>query len=535
MYNYCRGDLRVMEDRRSQALRSLRSMERFLRIFDPTEESPLSLENHAFSVLSLREVTIAAYLIHIASEVMTGGLTTDTHLRSAFKLVVELRYIEMEVLVPTSKLSSTPVLSEKTARHVDTWSQHIRGGFPTLPVAVESAKDHTITDVDGKEYIDFIGQFAVMNFGYSHPKIAKAAVDQIYKMPLSGTGHISPLYVEFAERLTNKFGFDSIATMLSGSEAVESAVKIARKWAYLKKGIPQDQAHILTVDQCYHGLTLSTMPMATVSQKHFGQHLPNVGPYAPTSGKLVPFGDIDTLREVFEEDGERLAAFFVEPVQGWAGTVVPPKGYLKDAQDLCRKHNVLLVCDEIQAGYGRTGKDLSFHHEPELEPDMVTLGKGIAGGYYPMSVVMGKKHVMDLLNKSEVLSTFGACPIALSAALATLDVLEGEKISERSERLGILLEKTIKELNPPHVKELRGIALFQSLVLDQSVPGVTPRRVQALAAHYGVLVGIGAGRLRFSPPLTITEEDLVKALRIIAQCLEEVTRLGDFAGSEFLN
>lgn len=152
-----------------------------------------------------------------------------------------------------------------------------------------------------------------------------------------------------------------------------------------------------------------------------------------------------------------------------------------------------------------------------------------------MSVIMGKKHVMDLLNKNEVLSTYGASPIALSAALATLDVLEDEKISERSERLGNLLEKTIKELNPPHVKELRGIALFQSLVLDQTIPGVTPRRVQALAAHHGVLVGIGADRLRFSPPLTITEGDLVKALHVIAQCLEEVTRLGDFAGSEFLN
>ncbi|KAJ4027485.1 hypothetical protein NW761_012587 [Fusarium oxysporum] len=166
---------------------------------------------------------------------------------------------------------------------------------------------------------------------------------------------------------------------------------------------------------------------------------------------------------------------------------------------------------------------------------MVTMAKGITGGYYPMSVIMGKKHVMDLLNKNEVLSTYGASPIALSAALATLDVLEDEKISERSERLGNLLEKTIKELNPPHVKELRGIALFQSLVLDQSIPGVTPRRVQALAAHHGVLVGIGADRLRFSPPLTITDGDLVKALHVIAQCLEEVTRLGDFAGSEFLN
>ncbi|RBR06040.1 hypothetical protein FVER53590_06515 [Fusarium verticillioides] len=438
--------------------------------------------------------------------------------------------------LPTSKLNITPVLSEKTARHVETWSKHIRGGFPTLPVAVESAKGHTVVDVDGKEYIDFIGQFAVMNFGYSHPKIAKAAADQVYKMPLSGTAYISPLYVEFAERLTKKFGFDSIATMLSGSEAVESAVKIARKWAYLKKGIPQDQAHVLTFPTNVSFTSPnSQLPVLKLMERRFRTTSPNIGSYAPTSGKLIPFGDLRSFEKVFEEDGERIAALFVEPVQGWAGTIVPPKGYLKGAQGLCRKHNVLLIYDEIQAGYGRTGKDLSFHHEPELEPDMVTMAKGITGGYYPMSVIMGKKHVMDLLSKNEVLSTFGASPIALSAALATLDVLEDEKISERSERLGRVLEKTIKELNPPHVKELRGIALFQSLVLDQSEPGVTPRRVQALAAHHGVLVGIGADRLRFSPPLTITEEDLVKALHVIAQCLEEVTALGDFAGSEFLS
>nr|RBQ83255.1 hypothetical protein FVER53263_06515 [Fusarium verticillioides] len=382
--------------------------------------------------------------------------------------------------LPTSKLNITPVLSEKTARHVETWSKHIRGGFPTLPVAVESAKGHTVVDVDGKEYIDFIGQFAVMNFGYSHPKIAKAAADQVYKMPLSGTAYISPL-------------------------------------SMLPRPDPVYHAHGHSFPQTFR----------TTS--------PNIGSYAPTSGKLIPFGDLRSFEKVFEEDGERIAALFVEPVQGWAGTIVPPKGYLKGAQGLCRKHNVLLIYDEIQAGYGRTGKDLSFHHEPELEPDMVTMAKGITGGYYPMSVIMGKKHVMDLLSKNEVLSTFGASPIALSAALATLDVLEDEKISERSERLGRVLEKTIKELNPPHVKELRGIALFQSLVLDQSEPGVTPRRVQALAAHHGVLVGIGADRLRFSPPLTITEEDLVKALHVIAQCLEEVTALGDFAGSEFLS
>ncbi|EEU40328.1 uncharacterized protein NECHADRAFT_76480 [Fusarium vanettenii 77-13-4] len=410
-----------------------------------------------------------------------------------------------DILPEASRASNKDLtLSKQTSHYVDLWSKH---------VAVESAQDHIITDVDGKKYIDFISQFAVMNFGYSHPKIAKAAAEQIQKMPLVGTAYISPL----------------------GSEAVESAVKIARKWAYTKKGISEGEAWILTTDQCYHGLTLATMPLATVVAKNFGQHVPNVGPYAPTSGKLIQYGDVEVLEETFKQDGHKVAAFLVEAVQGWAGTRFPPKGYLKAVQDLCNKYNILFICDEIQSGYGRTGRDLAYQHEEGVHPDLVTLGKAVTGGFYPMSVIMGKKDVMDVLGKNEVLSTFGAAPVACAAAIASLEVLEEEKISERSQRLGELLSKTVKKLSPPHVKELRGGALFQSLVLDESVPGVTARRVAALAALRGVLVGIGAGRLRFSPPITITEEDLVKAIEIVVQALKDVTTLGDFPGSDFLN
>ncbi|KAI8685896.1 Ornithine aminotransferase [Fusarium keratoplasticum] len=441
-----------------------------------------------------------------------------------------------DILPEASSASNKDLtLSKQTSHYVDLWSKHVRGGFATFPVAVESAQDHIITDVDGKKYIDFISQFAVMNFGYSHPKIAKAAAEQIQKMPLVGTAYISPLYAKFAERITTKFGYDSIATMLSGSEAVESAVKIARKWAYTKKGISEGEAWILTTDQCYHGLTLATMPLATVVAKNFGQHVPNVGPYAPTSGKLIRYGDVEVLEETFKQDGRKIAAFLVEAVQGWAGTRFPPKGYLKAVQELCNKYNILFICDEIQSGYGRTGKDLAYQHEEGVHPDLVTLGKAVTGGFYPMSVIMGKKDVMDVLGKNEVLSTFGAAPVACAAAIASLEVLEEEKISERSQRLGELLAKTVKKLSPPHIKELRGGALFQSLVLDESVPGVTARRVAALAALRGVLVGIGAGRLRFSPPITITEEDLVKAIEIVVQALKDVTTLGDFPGSDFIN
>ncbi|KAH7216870.1 pyridoxal phosphate-dependent transferase [Fusarium redolens] len=263
----------------------------------------------------------------------------------------------------------------------------------------------------------------------SNAKFAKAAADHVYKLPLAGTYSISSLYIEFSQRVTKfgkanswrlkEFGYGSIVTMLSGSEAVESADKIARGWAYLHKGIPQDKTHISTVDQCYHRWTLLTMPMATVAAKrklHFGEHLPNVGPYAPSSGKLISFGDIKALTNYFEEDAHHLAALCIEPVQGWAGTIVPPTEYLKVAQELCRKHNVLLICDEIQTGYGPNSKDLSYQHEATLEPDMVIMGNAATGvlislSYYLISVFMGKKDIMDLVYKNEIHSIFGASPI----------------------------------------------------------------------------------------------------------------------------
>ncbi|KAK7224181.1 hypothetical protein V2G26_012184 [Clonostachys chloroleuca] len=436
---------------------------------------------------------------------------------------------------PDVKQDNGLALSEKTADVIDRWRHNIRGGFATFPVAIESARGHIITDVDGKEYIDFISQFAVMSFGYSHPKILQATVDQLQRMPLSGTAYISPLYVQFAERINKKFGFDRVATMMSGSEAIDAALKIARKWGYNVKGIPENEAWIVTCDQCYHGSTLATMPLATVVSKDFGRHVPNVGPFGPSSRKLIPFGDIEALRETFEEDGHRIAAFMLEPIQGWAGTIFPPKGYLKAVHDLCKKHNILMVCDEVQSGYGRTGKDLSYQHEEGVQPDIVALGKAVTGGFYPMSVIMGKKEVMDVVGRGEVLSTYGASPPACAAALAALDVLEEEKISERAERLSVLLTKTIKALNPPHVLEHRGGGMYHTLVIDESKPGVTARRTAALATLRGVLVGNGFNRLRFSPPITISEEDLVKAIGIIVQALKDVETIGDFPGSEFIN
>ncbi|KAL1619153.1 hypothetical protein SLS56_010241 [Neofusicoccum ribis] len=465
-------------------------------------------------------------------------------------------------MAPPSAITPPPVeadvntingLTKKSESYVKLWQEKVRGGFAPIPVVLEKAHNHILTDVDGKEYIDLITQFAVMNFGHSHPKIVQAVVDQVQKMPLVNTSYINPLYAQFAARITAKFGFDSIATMLSGSEAVESAIKVARKWAYVKKGIPADEAWVLTTDRCYHGITLATMSLSNVKadRKHtprtdpecrsrstdFGKHIPHVGPFAPSSGKLIEYGELSVLREAFEQDSHRIAAFLIEPIQGLSGTRIPPPGYLAAVQSLCHAHNILFIVDEVQTGFGRTGTDLAYQHEPGVQPDLVTLGKAVTGGLYPLSAVLGKAHAMDVLAAHEVAGTFAASPVACAAALAVLDVLEDERIAERAQRLGDLLTRTIDRLAPPHVVEHRGRGrgLFQTLVLDETVPGVSARRVAALAALRGVLVGNGADRLRFSPPLTIPEEDLVRAVEVVVQAIRDVGALGEFPGSGFLN
>lgn len=216
---------------------------------------------------------------------------------------------------------------------------------------------------------------------------------------------------------------------------------------------------------------------------------------------------------------------------------MPPDGYLRTVQDLCQKHNVLFICDEVQSGYCRTGTDMAYQQEPGVQPDLITLGKAVTGGLYPMSVIMGKSHVMDTLSKHEVGSTFAASTVACAAALAALDVMEEEKLSERSKRLGVLFTKAVDDANLPYVigHQGRNRGLFQTLTVDESTPGVTARRIAALCALRGMLCGCSANRLRFSPPLVISETDLLKGVNILASAFRDVASLGDFPGSTFIN
>ncbi|CAH0047316.1 unnamed protein product, partial [Clonostachys solani] len=429
-----------------------------------------------------------------------------------------------------------PDLSFETSMLYDQHARLIRGGFGTFPVAIAGAQNATITDVDGRTYIDFVAMYAAANMGHAHPRLVKAITNQVAKAPLVGTTWLNPVYLQLAQKLTTKFGYETVTTLLSGGEAAEAAVKMARRWGYQKKGIPPGEAWVVTATGCYHGVTLATMALNNIIARDYGTHVPNVGPYIPSTGKLIRYGSLEDIEEAVECDGHKIAAFMVEPVQGSAGACSPPDGYLRGVADLCKKHNILFICDEIQSGFGRTGYDLAHYHEPGVTPDLVILAKALTGGHYPMSIILGNHEVTDLVHCFEIGATQAAAPPGCAAALVALDILEEENLALRSRELGNLLYSELERLNPPHIKTLNGKnrGLFIAAIVDETHPGVTARKIGALCARRGLLVGAAAGKVRFSPPLTISKTDILKGAKIIDQAFRDVANVGDFVGSEVL-
>ncbi|POS75666.1 hypothetical protein DHEL01_v205935, partial [Diaporthe helianthi] len=387
-------------------------------------------------------------------------------------------------------------------------------------VALVKAQGSKAWDVDGKEYIDFLSMYSVTNFGHSHPKIVAAAIKATSECAVVNMPFHSPYYGKLAKRLHDLFGYDKFVALTSGAEATDAAVKIARKWGYLQKQIPEGKAWVLTAGRCYHGVTLSTVAMRSEHQKShvYGPFMPKVGPISP-SGREIRFGDIDDVREAFEMDGERIAAFMVEPIQGSAGVIVPPSGYLKAVEALCKKHNILFIADEVQCGLGRAGANLA-HQREGVRPDLVVIAKALAGG------VMGDKRTLDLLDPYEIGSTMAATPIACSSALAALDVLVEEDLAARANYMGELLISTLKTASPPHVAGYMGAGLFWALILDTS-DNVTPKRVASLATQRGLLTGAaGPDRIRICPPLTVSVDEMLLGVDILIGSLRDVETIG---------
>jgi len=431
---------------------------------------------------------------------------------------------------PQARLTSADVIRK----------EHTHGAhnYHPLPVVFDSALGAKVWDPEGNEYIDMLSAYSAVNQGHRHPKIIDALIAQAGKLTLSSRAFYNSVFGEFAEQITSMFGYDMVLPMNTGAEAVETSVKLARKWAYEKKGVPEGKAVVLSVEGNFHGRTLGIISMSTdpESRGGFGPYLEGVGPTYIDGGKqqTIRYGVIEDLERALELNGKNVAAFLIEPIQGEAGIVVPEDGYLAQVHELCKMHNVLLICDEIQTGLCRTGKMLACEYD-NVRPDIILLGKALSGGVYPVSAVLADKDVMLCIKPGEHGSTYGGNPLGCAVAMTALRVLVDEKLADRAMVLGEKFRSSVLALKSPMVATVRGRGLLNAIVIDesQSSRGRTAWQLCLLLKSRGVLAKpTHVNIIRFAPPLVIEEKDLMKAVKIIGECLKDLDVLEEIPGDE---
>ncbi len=408
---------------------------------------------------------------------------------------------------PTNISSTFIELEEKYGAH----------NYHPLPVVLDRGEGVYVWDVEGKKYYDFLSAYSAVNQGHSHPKIVNALVDQAQKLALTSRAFYSSKLGEYEKKITELFGFDKVLPMNSGAEAVETALKIARKWSYEVKGITENAAKIIVCENNFHGRTTTIISFSNDPDAN-----ENYGPYTPGFVK-IPYNDLESLRTVLENDSENVAAFLVEPIQGEAGVYVPDEGYLKSASELCKKHNVLFIADEVQTGIARTGKLIACHHE-NVQPDILILGKALSGGMYPVSAVLADDHIMNVIQPGQHGSTFGGNPLACAVAMAALDVVEDEKLSEKAENLGKIFRSEMEKLieKTDLITRVRGKGLLNAILINDTPESSTAWNLCLKLRDNGLLAKPTHGNIiRLAPPLVITEEQLLDCVQIIENTVLE--------------
>ncbi len=408
---------------------------------------------------------------------------------------------------PTNISSTFIELEEKYGAH----------NYHPLPVVLDRGEGVYVWDVEGKKYYDFLSAYSAVNQGHSHPKIVNALVDQAQKLALTSRAFYSSKLGEYEKKITELFGFDKVLPMNSGAEAVETALKIARKWSYEVKGITENAAKIIVCENNFHGRTTTIISFSNDPDAN-----ENYGPYTPGFVK-IPYNDLESLRTVLENDSENVAAFLVEPIQGEAGVYVPDEGYLKSASELCKKHNVLFIADEVQTGIARTGKLIACHHE-NVQPDILILGKALSGGMYPVSAVLADDHIMNVIQPGQHGSTFGGNPLACAVAMAALDVVEDEKLSEKAENLGKIFRSEMEKLieKTDLITRVRGKGLLNAILINDTPESSTAWNLCLKLRDNGLLAKPTHGNIiRLAPPLVITEEQLLDCVQIIEKTVLE--------------
>src|SRR5512133_1964921 len=396
-----------------------------------------------------------------------------------------------------------PVIEQtmKTQQFVELEEKYGAHNYHPLDVVIEKAEGVWVYDVEGRKYLDCLSAYSAVNQGHVHPEILKALMDQAKKVTLTSRAFRNDQLPLLYKELSEMTGYEMSLPMNSGAEAVETAVKLARKWAYQVKKVPRHQAEIIVASNNFHGRTVSIISFSTEPS-----YRDDFGPFTP-GFVIVKYGDADAVEKAITPN---TAAVLLEPIQGEAGVMIPPAGYLKKVSEICKKNNVLFIADEIQTGLGRTGKLFAAHHE-DVRADVTIIGKALAGGFYPVSAVLADKAILGLFTPGEHGSTFGGNPLAAAVARAALKVIRDEELAERSRTLGEYFVEQLTEIPSPHIKEVRGKGLLIGVELKPSAGGA--RRFCEAMEKKGILAKeTHESVIRFAPPLVIDQATIDWAL-----------------------
>ena len=398
-----------------------------------------------------------------------------------------------------------------TQHFIDKEEKYGAHNYHPLPVVISRAKGVHVWDVDDKQYFDFLAGYSAVNQGHCHPKVIKAFIKQAERLTLTSRAFYNDCLGEYEEYVTNYFGYDKVLPMNTGVEAVETALKLARKWAYQVKGIEENKAKIIVCAENFHGRTLNVISFSTdpTAKENYGPFMPGY--------EIIPFNDIAALQTALQD--KNVAAFLVEPIQGEAGVVVPDEGYLSKAYAMCKEANVLFVADEIQSGLARTGKMLACDYE-NVHPDILILGKALSGGTVPVSAVLADDEIMLTIKPGEHGSTYGGNPLACKVAIAALQVLKDEKMAENSAIQGAYFREQMTALNHPNISLVRGKGLFNAIVINHSDEDAAWKLCLEMKENGLIAKPTHGDKIRFSPPLVITREQLDESIAIISKSLQ---------------
>ncbi|HEY4063950.1 MAG TPA: ornithine--oxo-acid transaminase [Puia sp.] len=408
-------------------------------------------------------------------------------------------------------ISATPSMTDLSRYYLELEEKHGAHNYHPLPVVLNRGAGVYVWDVDGRQYFDCLSGYSAVNQGHCHPRIIAALVEQAQQLTLASRAFHSDLLGEYARYITEFFGYDKVLPMNTGVEAVETGIKLCRRWGYQVKGIPENKAVIVVAADNFHGRTSTVISFSTDpdSRQQFGPYMPGF--------VVIPYNDPAALARALEDP--HVAGFLVEPIQGEAGVVVPDEGYLQKVRSYCDAAGVLLIADEIQTGLGRTGRMLACDHEG-VRPDILLLGKALSGGVLPVSAVLADDAVMLTIRPGEHGSTYGGNPLACKVAMEALRVLKDEKMTENAEQMGELFREELRKLRSPYIKLVRGKGLLNAIIIGHSRPEAAWELCLALKDNGLLAKPTHGDKIRLAPPLVITEAGIRECVQIVDKSLE---------------